>query len=625
MSATEGQAPAESDPVSGGAPAVGCDGPGAPARGKTQVRSSAADSAMPALFGRLDWGATALGPRGGWPETLKTVADVVLRAPTAMAVLWGASGVAIYNDGCRSLLGRRHPALFGSTIAEAWPELAQLHVDALAAGRDGRNLSFRGRHFAANGDGCEEAWLDLDFSPIPGAEGDPAGVLVVAVEQTQRMRAELDLTRLNETLEARVAERTEALASAIDTLSGEIAERQAAEEELRQSQKMEAVGQLTGGIAHDFNNLLTGIIGSLDLMQRRLAQGRLEDLPRYATAAMTSANRAAGLTHRLLTFSRRRPLDPKVTDINRLVAAIEDLLRRTISEKIALEIEMPASVWRLQCDPNQLENAILNLVINARDAMPDGGRLRIETGNATLDDVQARRWDMPPGQYVRLAVTDTGVGMPPEVVEHVFEPFFTTKPLGVGTGLGLPMIYSFARQTAGGVRIESEVGRGTTVSIYLPRCLEEGVAAVDEPSGPAVHPAGAGRVVLVVEDEQSVRSLVMEVLQEQGYRGISATNGTSALEVLRSDAHVDLLITDVGLPGLDGPQLVAAALRHRPDLKVLFMTAYAREAPVGPAEFGTPIGVLLKPFTVEGLLDHVRLSLGGSRLRQGRPTEGNQG
>lgn len=623
MSATEGQDAVGPGSLSDDLPAAGRDAPGAPPRRKARVRASAASLTAPSLFDHFDWGATELGPRKAWPDALKTVADMTLRAPTAMAVLWGASGVAIYNDGCRRLLGRRHPALFGSTAADAWPELAQLHADAVAAGRIGQSLSFRARHFAANGEGCEEAWLDLDFSPIPGADGGPApGILVVVVDQTQRMRAEFDLTRLNETLEARVAERTGALASAIDTLNEEIADRQAAEEELRQSQKMEAVGQLTGGIAHDFNNLLTGIIGSLDLMQRRLAQGRLEDLSRYATAAMTSANRAAGLTHRLLTFSRRRPLDPKVTDVNRLVAAIEDLLRRTISEKIDLELAMPASVWRLRCDPNQLENAILNLAINARDAMPDGGRLRIETENAILDDDRAKRWDMTPGQYVRLAVSDTGVGMPPEVAEHAFEPFFTTKPLGVGTGLGLPMIYSFARQSGGGVRIESDVGQGATVSIFLPRCLDDGAAA-DEPTEAAVHPAGGGRVVLVVEDEQSVRSLVMEVLQEQGYRGISATDGTSALEVLSSDAHVDLLISDVGLPGLDGPQLVAAALRHRPDLKVFFMTAYAREAPAAPAGFDRPIAVLLKPFTVEALLNQVRLSLDGSPA-QSPPTEGNQ-
>jgi signal transduction histidine kinase/ActR/RegA family two-component response regulator len=532
--------------------------------------------------------------------------DVILRSPTAMAILWGGEGVVIYNDACRALLGRRHPGLFGSSAGLAWPEMEQLRADAVAASREGRSLSFRGRHFAADVRfGCEDAWLDLDFSPITDRGGAPAGVLAVIVEQTQRVRAEIDLRRLNATLETRVAERTEAVVSALDTLNQEIRERQAAEEALRQSQKMEAVGQLTGGIAHDFNNLLTGVIGSLELLQRRLAQGRIEEVERYVTAAMTSANRAAGLTHRLLTFSRRRPLEAKVTDLNRTLASIEDLLRRTISERIDLQMALPGGVWRLRCDPNQLENAILNLAINARDAMPEGGRLKIETGNETLGSELAKRWNVAPGQYVFVAVSDTGVGMPPDVVERVFEPFFTTKPLGVGTGLGLPMIYSFARQTGGCVRIESAPGEGTTVAIYLPRSRKDVTHSFEEPLGQEPHPSGDGRVVLVVEDEQAVRSLVMEVLQEHGYRGISATDGASALEVLRSDAHVDLLITDVGLPGLDGPRLVEAALAHRPGLKVLFMTGYARDVPAGPADCAGSMGTILKPFTMDGLLNQV--------------------
>jgi signal transduction histidine kinase/ActR/RegA family two-component response regulator len=410
---------------------------------------------------------------------------------------------------------------------------------------------------------------------------------------------------LNSALEARVAERTEALASALSSLNAEIAERRVAEEALVQSQKMDAIGQLTGGIAHDFNNLLTGIVGSLELMQRRIGQGRFEDVDRYLTTAMTSANRAAGLTHRLLTFARRRPLDPKVVDVNRLVASMEDLLRRTISERIDLELVTPGGLWAVRCDPNQLENAILNLVINARDAMPDGGRLKVQTGNAAITPADANRWDVRAGDYVVLAVTDTGMGMAPEVVDRVFEPFFTTKPLGTGTGLGLPMIYSFARQTGGCVRVESKVARGTAVSIYLPRTLDEVPVGPEESAGGSIHPSGNGRVVLVVEDEQSVRALVMEVIQEHGYRGISATDGASALEVLKSDAHVDLLIADVRLPGIDGPQLAEAALDHRPDLKVLFMTGYAKDTVVGDAQGRRAIPVIQKPFTMDGLLGQV--------------------
>lgn len=522
-----------------------------------------------------------------------------------MAILWGSSGVAIYNDACRRLLGRRHPDALGAPIGSAWPELARLHLDAVAAGRLGRSLCLRGGRFPADREGRrKEVWLDLDFSPIRSPSGDPGGLLLVVTDQTQRVRAKRELTQLNETLEARVAERTEALAGTLDKLTEEIAERQAAEEALRHSQKMEAVGQLTGGIAHDFNNLLTGIIGGLDLMQRRLAQGRLDDLPRYATAAMTSAHRAAGLTHRLLTFSRRRPLDSKITDVNRLVVSIEDLLRRTISETISLELDIPASVWRTRCDPSQLESAVLNLAINARDAMPEGGRLRIETANTTLGEGEGRRLDVAPGQYVRIAVADTGVGMSPDLVNRVFEPFFTTKPLGKGTGLGLPMIYSFARQTGGCVCIESEAGKGATVILYLPRCNEGMDAADDDTAGRVPHPAGAGRVVLVVEDEQPVRAFVMEVLQDHGYRGIAATDGASGLEILASEAHVDLLITDIGLPGLNGLQMAEAALKRRPGLKILLMTAYTPETPTTLTAH-----VLLKPFTIDSLLDHIRLTL----------------
>ena len=408
-------------------------------------------------------------------------------------------------------------------------------------------------------------------------------------------------------LEVKVAERTAELARALDSLNAEISERRTAEEALLQSQKMEAIGQLTGGVAHDFNNLLTGIVGSLELIQRRIAQGRIEDVDRHLAVAMTSANRAAGLTHRLLTFARRRPLDTRVTDVNRLVASIEDLLRRTISERIDVAFVTPGGVWPVRCDPNQLENAILNLAINARDAMPGGGGLTIRTGNAAIPAADASRWDVGAGDYVFLEVADTGCGMPPEVVERVFEPFFTTKPTGAGTGLGLPMIYSFARQSGGCVRVESRVSAGTSVTLYLPRTLEDAAPGSDETAGESsIQPSGEGRVVLVVEDEQSVRALVMEVIQEQGYRGISATDGASALEVLRSDAHVDLLIADVCLPGIDGPQLAKAALEHRPHLKVLFMTGYASGPTVDGAPGLPPATVIRKPFTMDALLSQIR-------------------
>ncbi|MFC7556144.1 ATP-binding protein [Pseudoroseomonas wenyumeiae] len=308
-----------------------------------------------------------------------------------------------------------------------------------------------------------------------------------------------------------------------------------AQEQLRQSQKMEAVGQLTGGLAHDFNNLLTGITGSLDLIGLRIARGQTQDLSRYLEAAQSSAQRAATLTHRLLAFSRRQTLDPKPTGITRLVSSMEDLIRRSVGPAIQVETAIPPDLWMTLCDPNQLENALLNLAINGRDAMPDGGRLTIEAVNKSLGDPRAARLrGVEPGEYVMVSVTDTGTGMPPEVAERAFEPFYTTKPLGQGTGLGLSMVYGFAQQSGGRVRITSEVGRGTAVHIYLPRYVGEAVAdvAAEAPSG--ALGAGAKGSVLVVDDEPVIRMLVTEVLEELGYDTIEAADGPEGLRILQS-------------------------------------------------------------------------------------------
>ncbi|WP_083901008.1 PAS domain-containing sensor histidine kinase, partial [Azospirillum sp. B4] len=341
------------------------------------------------------------------------------------------------------------------------------------------------------------------------------------------------------------------------------------EEQLRQAQKMEAVGQLTGGLAHDFNNMLMGVIGGLDIVRRRIAQGRLNDLDRFMDASMASAQRAAALTHRLLAFSRRQTLDPKPIDVNALVRSMEDLLRRTLGEQIELRVTMAENLAAARSDVNQLESAILNLAINARDAMPDGGILTIETGRATLDRAYAARHDgLSAGDYVMIRVSDTGMGMPPDVVAKAFEPFFTTKPIGQGTGLGLSMIYGFVKQTGGHVRIDSEPWRGTAITLYLP--CDVGQDARDGGlSGTGETPEGAGEIVLVVEDDESVRLLVLDVLQELGYTALHAAEGRAALSVIESSSQIDLLITDVGLPGLNGRQLAEIARRRRPDLPVL--------------------------------------------------------
>ncbi len=399
------------------------------------------------------------------------------------------------------------------------------------------------------------------------------------------------LRQNNETLEARVAERT--------------AELMRAEEQLRQSQKMEAVGQLTGGIAHDFNNLLTAISGSLELLQARLKQGRTSELPRYAEEAQDAARRAASLTHRLLAFSRRQALDPKPTDIDRLVAGMAELIRRTVGPAITVEVVRAPGLWTALVDPHQLEQALLNLCINGADAMPQGGRLTIETANRAVDRPDQVP-DLPIGEYLSLSVTDTGTGMAPEVAARAFEPFFTTKPLGQGTGLGLSMIYGFARQSGGQVRIYSEVGQGTAVYIYLPRCAAA-AEPVAVPAVPMVTPrAIAGQTVLVVDDEATVRMLVTEVLEELGYTTLEAADGPAALHILRSAVPVDLLVTDVGLPGMNGGQLAEAARVQRPGLKMLFMTGYAETALIGRGDLAAETQVVMKPFALDALAARIQ-------------------
>ena len=379
-----------------------------------------------------------------------------------------------------------------------------------------------------------------------------------------------------------------------------------AEEALRQSQKMEAVGQLTGGIAHDFNNLLTGIIGSLELLQTRLGQGRVKDIDRYVTAAQGAAKRAAALTHRLLAFSRRQTLDPRPTDLNRLVMGMEELIRRTVGPEITLEVVAAGGLWPTLIDASQLENALLNLCINARDAMPGGGRLTIETANRWLDEHGAGERDLEPGQYVSLCVTDTGAGMTADVIERAFDPFFTTKPIGQGTGLGLSMVYGFVRQSGGQVRIYSEVGQGTTMCLYLPRHYAR---EADKPSASATRTAirpQASHTILIVDDEPSIRMLLTDALEEIGFNVLEAHDGPTGLNILQSDATIDLLVTDVGLPGgMNGRQLADAARTTRPALKVLFITGYAENAIIGNGQLAPDMQVLTKPFVVETLASRV--------------------
>jgi signal transduction histidine kinase len=381
----------------------------------------------------------------------------------------------------------------------------------------------------------------------------------------------------------------------------------AAHEALRQSQKMEAIGQLTGGIAHDFNNLLVSISGSLELLGVRLAQGRTNDADRYITAALGATTRAAGLTHRLLAFARRQTLDPKPININRLVADMEDLIRRTVGPAISVKSVGAAGIWTVLVDSNQLENALLNLCINARDAMSEGGALVIETDNRWLDDRAARERDLATGQYVSLCVSDTGNGMSAEVLARAFDPFFTTKPIGSGTGLGLSMAYGFARQSGGQVRLYSELAKGTTACLYLPRYI--GDAEDFDPLERSVDlvPAEHAETVLVVDDEPTIRMLLADVLRELGHTSIEASDGVSGLKILETEARIDLLISDVGLPGgINGRQMADAARRTRPSLKVLFITGYAENAVLTHGHLDHGMHVLTKPFAIDVLTARIR-------------------
>lgn len=437
-------------------------------------------------------------------------------------------------------------------------------------------------------------WIEANGRCELAADGTPLRFPGVLMDIDERKRTELALRQLTQTLEERVSEA--------------VLQRIQAEEQLRQAQKMEAIGQLTGGIAHDFNNLLAGILGSLELIQRKLPANDHPQLARFVDAAIASANRGASLTHRLLAFARRQSLDLRPVQVNTLVCALEDLLVRTLGEQIALEIQLADDLWPTRSDSHQLENALINLAINARDAMPDGGTLRIETRNTQLGESEAHNYQVPPGDYLLLSVSDTGCGMPEEIIRHAFEPFFTTKPIGQGTGLGLSMVYGFVKQTGGYLHLESQVGRGTTLNLYLPRLP---MAPAEQPVDDRRDaPRGSGERILVVEDDQVVRMLMIEVLEELGYQLIQASDAQSALGLLERHAPLDLLLTDVGLPGMNGRQLADAARQRQPGLKVLFATGYAEGAELRDGYLGKDMDMIAKPFSFESLAGKLKAMLG---------------
>ncbi len=479
--------------------------------------------------------------------------------------------------------------IWGTVHLDDIPAASVLWSHAIATGTD-----FRTEYRVRRHDG-DYRWHLTQAIPVRDETGALAYWIGTGTDIQDIKDAEVAMAALNATLEQQVETRTAALL--------------AAEASLRQSQKMEAVGQLTGGLAHDFNNLLTGISGSLELLKKRLDQGRTGELDCYLDVAQGAARRAAALTHRLLAFSRRQTLDPKPTNVNQLVSELDELIRRTMGPAIEVSIRTDPALWGALVDANQLENALLNLCINARDAMPHGGALAIETVNAELDDAAAAALDLTPGCYIRLKVADTGAGMSPEVIARAFDPFFTTKPIGAGTGLGLSMVYGFARQSGGQARIASTPGVGTKVCLYLPRhdVPAASDAPADAPADAIPVPAGGGETVLVVDDEPSVRMLVEEALAGLGYHLVTAEDGVQGLAVMNALPRVDLLVTDVGLPGgINGRQLAEAALARHPHLKILFITGYAESAVIGQGELPAAMHIMTKPFSLDALALRIR-------------------
>jgi PAS domain S-box-containing protein len=513
----------------------------------------------------------------------------------------------------------RFLALYGLTEFdgryESW--LASIHredrirvVDLIenAFAAQAREMQAEFRVAAPSGSALQ--WMEVRAVVFYGPDQKPVRVVGVSVDVTERKRALVELRAFTEALEEAVKDRTR-------ELEAENEARKRAEASLRQAQKMEAVGQLTGGIAHDFNNLLTIVVGGLDLIGQHLhelPQSRFTArIVRAREMAMQGAQRAATLTSRLLAFSRQQALAPQAIDANKLVAGTCDFLRRTLGEAVSLETVLSGGLWRTFADPNQLENALLNLALNARDAMPDGGKVTIETANSYLDHAytDAVLEPVEPGQYVMIAVADTGTGMDRATRDRAFDPFFTTKAVGKGTGLGLSQVYGFVRQTGGHVRIYSEEGEGTTVKIYLRRHVGDEGSAGDKAALEDPPRAIGVETILVVEDDEAVRAYTTEVLGDLGYLVLEAPNGAAALQVLDRN-HVDLLFTDVVMPGgMNGRQLADEATRRRPGLKVLFTTGYTRNAIVHHGRLDAGVEMIGKPFTLGELSARVRAVLDG--------------
>jgi PAS domain S-box-containing protein len=495
---------------------------------------------------------------------------IFMLTPEGNVSNWNAGAARIKGYSAEDIIGQHFSRFYTAEDIEA-----KAPWKALEYARETGSWQAEGWRVKKGG---SRFWASVVIDAIRDEDGELLGFAKITRDLTERRQAQIELEK--------------------------------SREQLFQAQKMEAVGQLTGGIAHDFNNLLAGISGSLEMLRSRVAQGRINELDKYISAAQGASSRAATLTHRLLAFSRQQTLEPKAINANQIVSGMEELIRRSLGPGITLDTVLAVGLWPCFCDPNNLENAILNLCINGRDAMEQGGQLTVETANVWLDSKAARERDMQPGQYVAICVTDTGVGMSPETVARAFDPFFTTKPAGKGTGLGLSMIFGFARQSEGQVRIYSELGVGTTVKLYLPRHIGEAEELEQENSPIAKRQAGHGETILVVEDEALLRMLIIETLDDLGYHYLEASDARGGLQILQSDTPIDLLITDVGLPGgMNGRAMAEAARENRAALKVLFITGYAENAALNNGRLAPGMQVLSKPFAMEQLAARIKAIL----------------
>ena len=556
------------------------------ANGRAELNSDGLAVRFPGVLMDIESRRSAEAERDRMSALLRTFAAAV---PGVVYAKDLEGRLLVANHGATQLIGKPPEFYLGKTDLEVLEDKAQarqiMETDQRIM-QSGKGIQIEER--VDMPDGSATYWLSMK-SPLRNESGEIIGLIGSSIDVTARKKAESELLQLNHTLEARIGQA--------------IAEREAAQAALRQSQKMEAVGQLTGGIAHDFNNLLAGITGSLDLIRLRLKQERISDVERYVTVAHGAAHRAAALTHRLLAFSRRQTLMPVHTDVNTLISDMEELISRTVGPGVELKVELNAASSICLVDPAQVENSLLNLCINARDALEGGGYIFIRTFNQELAQGAELDPELAPGSYFTVCVADNGTGMSAETLTRAFEPFFTTKPVGAGTGLGLSMIYGFAKQSGGQVRIESEEGTGTRVFLQLPSHTAQFPAPQPVEQQPESKISSSGETVLVVDDESSVRLLVSELLGSCGYIVIEAADSLAGLQLLGSDTRIDLLVTDIGLPGgIDGKQMVDTGRSTRPDLPVLFMTGFAQPHVLENAKLEPCTAVLTKPFSLEALM-----------------------